>query len=235
MDNAALFQAFDSAQSSAFSPVSLLADVAALQARVPAARHAHNVQTNAPTLIDQHGPPHYHTNCHANSSALAHAYPANSFRHFSKAQQAGERDSGFICRERFNWIAWAGKMLQRQTQLRVQVRDNSQKNLDLYKTKIELARKNIDLYKTNRQLVEALQNERKAHNKTLSRLNLQLASTNARKRKRSCVDSSGQVKKKALVKKTNRPNKKNAAPNKKKARRSSIIGAAEESPAGPVS
>ncbi len=40
------------------------------------------------------------------------------------------------------------------------MRDNSQKNLDLYKTKIELARKNIDLYKTNRQLVEALQNER---------------------------------------------------------------------------
>ena len=105
------------------------------------------------------------------------------------------------------------------------MRDNSQKNLDLYKTKIELARKNIDLYKTNRQLVEALQNERKAHKGTLSRLNLQLASTNARKRKRSCVDSSGQVKKKALVKKkasagtlvkkTNRHMKKKAAPNKK--------------------
>ena len=81
------------------------------------------------------------------------------------------------------------------------MRDNSQKNLDLYKTKIELARKNIDLYKTNRQLVKALQNERKAHKGTLSRLNLQLASTNARKRKRSCVDSSGQVKKKASGKK----------------------------------
>jgi hypothetical protein len=233
MDNAALFQAFDSAQSSAFSPVSLLADVAALQARVPTTRQASNVQRNVSTLIDQHGPPHYHTNCHANSlstssPALAHACPANSARHFSKARQAGEqRDSGFICRERFNWIAWAGQMLQRQTQLRVQVRDNSQKNLDLYKTKIELARKNIDLYKTNRQLVKALQNERKAHKGTLSRLNLQLASTNARKRKRSCVDSSGQVKKKALVKKkasagtpslvkkTNRHMKKKAAPNKK--------------------
>ena len=158
MDNAVLFQAFVSAQSSAFSPVSLLADVAALQARVPTTRQAQNVQRNVPTLIDQHGPPHYHTNCHANSSALTQACHANSVVHACKAQQAGEqRDSGFICRERFNWIAWAGQMLQRQTQLRVQVRDNSQKNLDLYKTKIELARKNIDLYKTNRQLVEALQ------------------------------------------------------------------------------
>ena len=52
------------------------------------------------------------------------------------------------------------------------------------------------------------------------RLELQLASTHARKRKRSCVDSSGQVKKKAsagtpsLVKKTNRPNKKKATPKK---------------------
>ena len=45
------------------------------------------------------------------------------------------------------------------------------KNLAPYKTKIELARKNIDLYKTNRQLVEALQIERKAHEETLSRLN----------------------------------------------------------------
>jgi len=230
MDNAALFQAFDSAQSSAFSPVSLLADVAALQARVPTTRQASNVQRNVSTLIDQHGPPHFHTKYNANSlssssSALTQACHANSARHASKARQAGERDSGFICRERFNWIAWAGKMLQRQTQLRVQVRDNSQKNLDLYKTKIELARKNIGLYKTNRQLVKALQNERKAHKGTLSRLNLQLASTNARKRKRSCVDSSGQVKKKALVKKkasagtlvkkTNRHMKKKAAPNKK--------------------
>ena len=139
MDNAALFQAFDSAQSSAFSPVSLLADVAALQARVTTTRQAHNVQRNVPTLIDQHGPPHYHTKCHANSSALTQACHANSVVHACKARQAGERDSGFICRERFNWLAWAGKMLQRQTQLRVQVRDNSQKNLDLYKTKIEIS------------------------------------------------------------------------------------------------
>ena len=152
----------------------------------------------------------------SSSSALTQACHANSVVHACKARQAGEqRDSGFICRERFNWLGWAGKMLQRQTQLRVQVRDNSQKNLDLYKTKIELARKNIELYKTNRQLVKALQNERKAHKGTLSRLNLQLASTNTRKRKRSCVDSSGQVKKKALVKKTNRHMKKKAAPNKK--------------------
>ena len=70
MDNAALFQAFDSAQSSAFSPVSLLADVAALQARVPTTRQAHNVQRNVPTLIDQHGPPHFHTKYNANSRAL---------------------------------------------------------------------------------------------------------------------------------------------------------------------
>ena len=113
-------------------------------------------------------------------------------------------------------------MLQRQTQLRVQVRDNSQKNLDLYKTKIELARKNIELYKTNRQLVKALQNERKAHKGTLSRLNLQLASTNARKRKRISAGTFGQLnsfqgRKKTKTHQRNTPNKPKATPNKKKA------------------
>ena len=108
MDNEALIQAFDTAQSSASSPVSLLADVAALQARVPTTRQAQNVQGNVPTLIGQHGPPHFHTKYNANSlssssSALTHACPVYSIRHACKAQQAEEqRDSGFFCRERFN-------------------------------------------------------------------------------------------------------------------------------------
>ena len=97
------------------------------------------------------------------------------------------------------------------------------KNLAPYKTKIELARKNIDLYKTNRQLVGALQNERKAHKGTLNRLNLQLASTNSRKRKRASAGTFGQLNSFQGRKKTkthpsqrNTPNKKKAAANKNK-------------------